>query len=80
MAAVSPDRFSEVVAGNNYVLFFSAPDVTTPAELIATMRVTSSALLDGVPVPPFAKYVTLENVGGGMTDPIPCRLNFELQL
>jgi len=79
-AAVPPARFSEVVAGNNYVLFFSAPDVTSSAELIATTRITSSVLLDGVPVPPFAKYVTLENVGGGMTDPVACRLNFELQL
>jgi len=77
---VAPARYSELVSGNNYILFFSAPDVAASAVLIATARVTSSVLHDGVPVPPFAKYVTLENAGGGITGAIPCLFNFELQL
>lgn len=78
--AIAPARFSELVSGNNYLLFFSAPEVTAAATLIATIRITSSVLQEGVRVPPFAKYVTLENAGGGLTDPIPLLFNFELQL
>jgi len=79
-SAVTPARFSEFVSGNNFIQFFSAPDVAASAALVATTRITSTVLHGGVPVPPFAKYVTVENAGGGITGAIPCLFNFELQL
>ena len=79
-SAVEPTRFSELVSGNNYLLFFSSPDVAASAALVGTTRITSSVLHDGVPVPPFAKYATVENAGGGITGAIPCLFNVELQL
>ena len=79
-STVAPAQFGELVSGNNYLLFFSAPNVATAAFLVATIRITSSVLLEGVSVPPFAKYVTLQNVGGGLTDVTPCLFNFELEL
>ena len=77
---VAAANFGELVSGNNYLLFFSAPDVATAAFLVATMRITSTVLLEGVQVPPFAKYVTLQNIGGGLTAVMPCLFNFELEL
>jgi len=77
---VAPAQFAEFVNGNNYILFFSAPDVADAAVRIATTRITSSVLLDGVRVPPFAKYVTLQNAGGGLTKPVSALFNFELEL
>lgn len=79
-SAVAPAQFSELVGGNNYVLFFAAPDIAATAVLISTSRITSTVLQDGLPVPPFAKYVTVENVGGGLSADIPLLFNFELQL
>jgi hypothetical protein len=77
---VPPAQFSELVSGNNYILFYSAPDVATAAFLVGTTRVTSSVLHDGVPVPAFAKYVTIQNVGGGLAAGISVLFNFELRL
>jgi len=79
-SSVPPARYGELVSGNNYILFFSAPDVLGSAVLVGTTRITSIVMHDGVPVPSFAKYVTVENAGGGITDVIPCLFNFELQL
>lgn len=80
VSSVEPTQFNELVNGNNYVVFFTAPDVSDAAVRVATMRITSTALLDGIRVPPFAKYVTLQNVGGGFTEPVSAGFNFELNL
>lgn len=80
VSSVPPAQFSELVNGNNYILFFSAPDVTGSAIRGGTARITASILTDGIRVPPFAKYVTVQNVGGGFTSPVSVLFNFELEL
>jgi hypothetical protein len=69
-----------LLTGNNYIRFFSAPDVNGLAFPVGTIQIDQAVLLQGVLVPPYAKYVTLENVGGGITGFIEAFYNFELQL
>jgi hypothetical protein len=47
---------------------------------VGAVQIDQVALLEGVLVPPYAKYVTLENVGGGITGFVEAFYNFELQL
>ncbi|MEO8900348.1 MAG: hypothetical protein ABI627_02390 [Polyangiaceae bacterium] len=70
----------DLLTGNNYIRFFSAPDVNGLAFAVGTIQIDQAVLLQGVLVPPYAKYVTLENVGGGITGFIEAFYNFELQL
>jgi hypothetical protein len=65
--------------GNNYVRFFSAPDLGSDAFATGTYKLDTASVLSGVPVPPFSKYVTIENQGGGADD-AAAFFNFELQL
>jgi len=69
-----------LLTGNNFICFFSAPDVGGLAFPVGAVQIDQAALLEGVLVPPYAKYVTLENVGGGITGFIEAFYNFELQL
>ncbi|MFZ5893420.1 MAG: hypothetical protein ACOY0T_20330 [Myxococcota bacterium] len=70
--------YSALLGPSNWVRFFSAPDDTS-AFSVGSMRITESLLLEGIRVPPFAKYVAIENVGGGAAGAL-VTLNFELQL
>lgn len=72
--------FNALTNGNNYVRFFSASDVTGSAFPVGSFRIGEQMLLAGVPVPAFAKYVTLQNLGGGFSTPVACFYNFELSL
>jgi hypothetical protein len=69
-----------LLTGNNFICFFSAPDVAGLAFPVGAVQIDQAALLEGVLVPPYAKYVTLENVGGGITGFVEAFYNFELQL
>jgi len=73
------DDANRIANGNNYVRFFSAPDSASTAFATGTYKLDTASLLNGVPVPPFTKYVTVENQGGG-TDGAAAFFNFELQL
>jgi hypothetical protein len=73
------DDYEALVASTNFIRFFSAPDVTGSALPVGAVRLTESAIREGVRVPPFAKYVTVENVGGGSAS-AAIGFNFELQL
>jgi hypothetical protein len=70
--------YTSLVTANNFARFFSGPEVTG-SFAVGTVRITESAVLQGIRVPPFAKYVTVENVGGGSNGAV-VSLNFELQL
>lgn len=80
LSTAPPEQFGALVNGNNYLVFFAAPDVANAAFRVASVRITSSVLVEGVRVPPFAKYVTLQNVGGGFRAPASALFNFELEL
>ena len=71
--------YAAVVASSNFVRFFSAPDVTGSALPVGAVRITENAIVEGIRVPPFAKYVTVENQGGS-SENAAVALNFELQL
>lgn len=70
---------NRIANGNNYVRFFSAPDSASTGFATGTYKLDTASLLSGVPVPPFSKYVTIENQGGG-THGAAALFNFELQL
>ncbi|HWA70694.1 MAG TPA: hypothetical protein VG937_00095 [Polyangiaceae bacterium] len=74
-----PTDATQLANGNNYVRFFSAFDVTATAFATGSFRIDSANLVGGFPVPPFSKYVTLENIGGG-SGGTAALFNFELQL
>jgi len=76
---LTSDAYDAVTTSDNFVRFFSAPDVTGSAFSVGATRLTERALVDGIRVPAFAKYVTVENVGGG-SGGATVLLNFELQL
>jgi hypothetical protein len=78
LAPLTSDDYTDITTSTNFVRFFSGPDVGGSAAT-GTFRIDPAALLEGIVVPPFSKYVTVENVGGGGGG-AEARLNFELQL
>ncbi|MFZ5895551.1 MAG: hypothetical protein ACOY0T_31125 [Myxococcota bacterium] len=78
LAPLRTSDYAALATGNNWVRFFSAPDAISSFS-VGSARITENLLLDGIRVPPFAKYVAIENIGGGSAGAL-VTLNFELQL
>jgi hypothetical protein len=79
LVPLSPDDAERLAYGATFVRFFSAFDLTGSAFATGTYRIDSQNLISGFPVPPFSKYVTVENIGGGIGS-ATAAFNFELQL
>lgn len=72
--------YDGLVTASNYIRFFTGPDVTGSALPVGSFRIDQRVLLEGVLVPPFAKYVTLQNQGAGLSTIVQAFYNFELDL
>jgi hypothetical protein len=70
---------TSLLGSNNFVRFFSAPDPAVSAFPTGAFQIDQALLLNGVVVPAFSKYVSIENVGGG-SGAAKVQLNFELDL
>jgi hypothetical protein len=76
---LTTDDYTDITTSTNFIRFFSGPDVTGSAFATGTVPLDAEAIREGILVPPFSKYVTVENVGGGGGN-AEARLNFLLQL
>ncbi|HKY34828.1 MAG TPA: hypothetical protein VJN18_02710 [Polyangiaceae bacterium] len=79
LAPLDVDDLTGLLGANNFVRFFSAPDPGGSAVATGAFPIDAALLRSGVYVPPFSKFMTLENVGGGAAG-ARVRLNFLLDL
>ena len=76
---ILPTDAIRLTNGNNFVRFFSSFDILSTGFATGSFRVGAASLIEGIPVPPFSKYVSIENQGGGVAG-TAVLFNFELQL
>jgi hypothetical protein len=79
LVPILPTDAIRLTNGNNFNRFFSSFDILSTGFATGSFRVDAASFVDGVPVPPFSKYVSIENQGGGAGG-AAVLFNFELQL
>ena len=79
LAPLEREDLTLLLGSNNFVRFFSAPDPGATAFPTGAFQIDADLIRSGIHVPAFSKFVTLENVGGGVAG-AQVQLNFQLDL
>lgn len=79
LAPLDRNDLTSLLGSHNFVRFFSAPDPTVSAFPTGTFPIDAASLRNGIVVPAFSKYVSIENAGGG-SGAAEVQLNFQLDL